>query len=81
MAHISYRRLRGPLYLFNKLKNILSGPVKKEEPPVELPYVRPFDSMEAEPAPAPAHKPDRVKADINHAGHMRIIAKNDEESA
>lgn len=67
--------------MLNKLKNILSGPEKKEEPPVELPEVRPFENMEAESAPAPAHRPDHVKIDINHAGHMRVVAKNDEEAA
>ncbi len=68
--------------MFNKLKNILSGPEKRVEgPPAELPEARPFESMEAESAPAPAHKPGRIRADINHAGHMRAVAKNDAEAA
>lgn len=71
----------GALTLFNKLKTIFSGPEKKEEPPVELPEVRPFEDMEVETAPAPAHNPDHVKMNINHAGHMRVVARNDEEAA
>lgn len=68
--------------MFNKLKNILSGPEKKtEEPLAELPEVRPFESIEIETASAPAHSPDHVKMDVNHVGHLRTIAKTDEEAA
>jgi hypothetical protein len=67
--------------LLNKLKNIFSGQENREEPPAELPEVSPFKDIEEEQAPAPAHKPDHIKADINHAGHMRIVAKSEEEAA
>ncbi len=68
--------------MFNKLKNILSGPGNKTEvPPIELPEVPPFENIDVETAPAPAHRPDHIKMDINHAGHLRTIAKNDEEAA
>jgi len=68
--------------LFSKLKNLIRGPDNKvEEPPAELPEVPPFEGMEAESAPAPAHKPGKARMDINHAGHMRAVAKNDEEAA
>ncbi len=67
--------------MLNKLKNILSGQEKTEAPPAGLPEVRPFENFEPESAPAPAHRPGRIKTDISHAGHMRIIAKSDEEAA
>jgi hypothetical protein len=67
--------------MLGKLKNIFSGAEKKEEPPVELPEVRPFGDTGVESAPAPAHKPDHIKKDINHTGHMRVVARNDEDAA
>jgi len=70
--------------VFNRIKGVFSGSEKiekKEEPPVELPEVRPFSDMEQESAPTTVHKPDHIKMDINHAGHMRIVARNDVEAA
>jgi hypothetical protein len=67
--------------VIDRLRNIFNTPEKKEEPPVELPGVPPFDSLDAETAPAPIHLPDHVKMNINHAGHMRVVARNDEEAA
>jgi hypothetical protein len=37
--------------------------------------------MSIETAPAQIHKPDHLKLNINHGGHMRVIAKNDEDAA
>ncbi len=67
--------------MINRLKSAFGSAEKKVEPIVELPEVRPFYSLDAESAPPAAHKPDHVKMNINHAGHMRIIARNDEEAA
>ncbi len=66
--------------MLNRLKSILGSSEKKEEPPAELPVVQPFTGTDTETAPAPIHKPDRIKIDIDHAGHMRVIARNDEEA-
>ena len=75
---------RGGHIVLNRLKTVFGGNQvieKKEEPPVELPEVRPFSSMETESAPAQVHKPDHIKSSISHAGHMRIVARNDNEAA
>lgn len=53
---------------------------KKEEPPAKLPVVQPFTGTDVETAPAPIHKPGRIKADIDHAGHMRVVARTEEEA-
>jgi hypothetical protein len=66
--------------VIDRLKNIFNSPDKKEEPPVELPAVPPFDSQDTETAPVPIHRPDHVKMNINHAGHMRVVARNDDEA-
>jgi hypothetical protein len=68
--------------LFSKLKNALGGPEKRtREPLAGLPEVRPFRDIEVEIAPARLRSPDRVKANVNHIGHLRTIAKTDEEAA
>ncbi|BAI61842.1 conserved hypothetical protein [Methanocella paludicola SANAE] len=66
--------------MLNRLKGILGSSEKKEEQPAELPVVQPFIGTDVETAPAPIHKPVRVKADIDHAGHMRTISHNDDEA-
>jgi hypothetical protein len=75
---------RGGRVVLNKLKTVFGGNhinEIKEEPLHELPLVRPFSNMETETAPAQIHRPDHLKMNINHAGHMRIVAKNDEDAA
>lgn len=37
--------------------------------------------METESAPAQVHKPDHLKLSISHAGHMRVVARNDGEAS
>jgi hypothetical protein len=70
---------QGAMVMLSRLKSIFSVADKKEEQQAALPEVRPFGHMEPEAAPAPIHKPDHLKIDINHAGHMRVIARSDEE--
>lgn len=69
--------------MFNRIRGILgSGEQKPEEPQaVELPEIKPFNDMSIESGPAAIRKPDHVKMDINHSGHMRIVAKNDADAA
>ncbi len=68
--------------MINRLKSVFGTAEKKEVPIiVELPVVRPFYDLDVESPPPAAHKPDHLKMNISHAGHMRIIARNDEEAA
>lgn len=63
--------------MLNRLRGILGSAKKNEEPPGKLPVVQSFFNMDTEAAPAPVHKPDHIKMDIDHAGHMRVIARSD----
>lgn len=66
--------------MLNRLKGILGSAQKKEVPPGELPVVQPFTDMDVVTAQAPVHKPDQIKTDIDHVGHMRVIARSDSEA-
>lgn len=69
--------------MFSRIKDILGAGEKKkvEEPQAVLPEIHPFKDLEIENAPVAAHRPDHIKFNINHGGHMRIVAKSDEEAA
>jgi hypothetical protein len=66
--------------VFDRIKGIFGAEEEKtEEQPVELPEVKPFNDMSMETGPERLRRPDHKKLDINHAGHMRVIARNDED--
>jgi hypothetical protein len=65
--------------VFNRIKGIFGAEEEEPEEPVELPEVKPFSDMSMETGPEQLRKPDHRKLNINHAGHMRIIARNDED--
>ncbi len=66
--------------MFNRIRGILGAEEDKPaEQPVEIPEVKPFSDMSMETCPEQLRKPDHKKLNINHAGHMRIIARNDED--
>jgi hypothetical protein len=68
--------------VFNRIRGIFgAGEEETEEQPIELPEVKPFNDMSIETAPAQLRKPDHMKLNINHGGHMRVIAKNDEDAS
>ncbi|WP_174589977.1 hypothetical protein [Methanocella conradii] len=68
--------------MFNLLKSVIGGN-KKAGLPIELPEAFPLDGTEVETAPRAEcpHKPDHIKADVNHTGHMRVFAASDEEAS
>ena len=66
--------------MLDRLKDILGTTVKKEGLPARLPVVPPFASTEPETAPERIHKPGRIRTDIDHTGHMRVIAHNDADA-
>ena len=65
--------------MFNRIKGIFGAEEETPDEPVELPEVKPFSDMSMETGPEQLRKPDHRKLNINHAGHMRIIARNDED--
>ncbi|HEY3421508.1 MAG TPA: hypothetical protein VGK13_00015 [Methanocellaceae archaeon] len=66
--------------MFDRIKGIFGAEEDEpEELPVELPEVKPFSDMTMETGSEKLRKPDHKKLNINHAGHMRIVARNDED--
>lgn len=72
-------------YMFSKLKSIIAPehvpePVAEAppEPKVEFPAVEPFKDMMIETGIA-GSVPDHKKPFIDHVGHMRVVARNNEE--
>lgn len=73
--------------MFDKIKNALGGRVQPSPArppaaePVALPAVDPFAGATTETAPPGIRPPDLVKGSIDHGGHFRALARNDEEAA
>ncbi|MCD1294755.1 hypothetical protein CUJ83_07050 [Methanocella sp. CWC-04] len=64
-----------------KIRNILGRkPAKIEHSLENVPEVKHFRNETVEQAGKRIRSPDSLKKDINHNGHFRVIARNDEEA-
>ena len=78
--------------MFDKLREALKGkaavaPAKdvqpqpaKERSQIEAPVVLPFTDSTIDMGGERIRQPDILKGDVDHAGHLRILARNDEEA-
>lgn len=73
----------GAVSLFDRLRDMLKGKADTkaiERHQIDVPVVEPFTDSTVEPGSDHIRPPDILKEDINHSGHMRIVARNNEEA-
>jgi hypothetical protein len=75
-------RFEGVRIELPKIKDLLAVRQKKTDYLVEdMPEVSPFEGASVEQAQQAIKAPDHIKHTISHSGHMRVVAKNDDEAA
>jgi len=69
--------------MFDKIRDLLkpSGRSRQAPPADAYAVVDPFAGAGSESAPPRARPPDQIKGNIDHQGHFRALARNDEEVA
>ena len=77
---------QGLVSVFDKIREALKGKAELPAPVVErkqadVPMVTPFSDVASEVSGDRKQSPDIVKGDIDHSGHMRILARNDGDAS